>query len=125
MQKSHEYSETLRQQIVQEVLSGKITKTEARRVYHIKGKTRILEWIRIYEKYGVCSLNIASKRFSLEVMSKSSESTFPNQPNVQQELQLLKRQLEDERLLKEMYLQMITIAEKEYKIPIRKKPNTK
>lgn len=64
MQKSHEYSEAMRQQIVQEVLSGKLTKTEAREVYHIKGKSRILTWIRIYEKYGVCALNIASKRFS-------------------------------------------------------------
>jgi len=125
MQKSHEYSEAMRQQIVQEVLSGKLTKTEAQEVYHIKGKSRILTWIRIYEKYGVCALNIASKRFSLEIMSKSSESNHPDQPNLQQELELLKRQLEDERLLKEMYLKMITIAEKEYKIPIRKKPNTK
>ncbi len=125
MQKTHEYSEALRQQIVQEILSGKLTKSEARRVYHIKGNTRIIEWMRIYEKYGVCSISIASKRFSLSVMSKSSESIYPDQPNTQQELQLLKRQLEDERLLKEMYLQMITIAEKEYKIPIRKKPNTK
>ena len=121
MEKTQEYSESLRQQIVQEVLSGKLTKSEARRVYRIKGN-----WIRIYEKYGVCALNISAKRFSLAVMSKTSESTsYPDHVNSQQELQLLKRQLEDERLLKEMYLQMIMIAEKEYKIPIRKKPNTK
>ncbi len=126
MEKTQEYSESLRQQIVQEVLSGKLTKSEARRVYRIKGNSRILNWIRIYEKYGVCALNISAKNFSLAVMSKTSESTsYPDHVNSQQELQLLKRQLEDERLLKEMYLQMIMIAEKEYKIPIRKKPNTK
>jgi hypothetical protein len=40
-------------------------------------------------------------------------------------IKLLERQLEDERLRAEMYDRMIDLAEKMYKIPVRKNSNTK
>jgi len=43
----------------------------------------------------------------------------------QKQIQLLKKELEDAKLLAEGYRRMIEIAENELKIPIRKKPNTK
>jgi len=43
----------------------------------------------------------------------------------QKQIQLLKKELEDAKLLAEGYRRMIEIAETELKIPIRKKPNTK
>ena len=43
----------------------------------------------------------------------------------QQQIEHLKKELEDARLLAEGYKRMIEIAETELKIPIRKKPNTK
>ena len=42
-----------------------------------------------------------------------------------QQIALLKKELEDARLLLEGYGRMIEIAETELKIAIRKKPNTK
>lgn len=41
------------------------------------------------------------------------------------EIAALKKELEDAKLLAEGYRRIIEIAEKELKIPIRKKPNTK
>ncbi|MCA0383172.1 MAG: hypothetical protein LCH58_13475 [Bacteroidetes bacterium] len=43
----------------------------------------------------------------------------------QQQIELLKKELEDARLQAEGYRRMIEIAEQELKISIRKKPNTK
>ncbi|MGN6266581.1 MAG: hypothetical protein ACTHM5_12945 [Ginsengibacter sp.] len=43
----------------------------------------------------------------------------------QQQIELLKKELEDAKLQAEGYRRMIEIAESELKIPIRKKPNTK
>ena len=43
----------------------------------------------------------------------------------QQQIEFLKKELEDTKLLAEGYRRMIEIAESELKIPIRKKPNTK
>lgn len=42
-----------------------------------------------------------------------------------QRIKELERLLEDEQLRSEAYRRMIDIAEKEYHVPIRKKPNTK
>ncbi len=43
----------------------------------------------------------------------------------QQQIEFLKKELEDAKLLAEGYRRMIEIAEAELKIPIRKKPNTR
>jgi transposase len=123
-QKSYEYPESLRQKIVKEILLGKFTKNEARTHYQIQGNTRIIEWIRLYEKYGVCSLSLARQARTL-VPQKQKKQSPDRQLELEARIKLLERQLEDESLLREMYSRMIDIAEKEYKIPIRKKPNTK
>lgn len=123
-QVSRGYPESLRQKIVKEVLHGKINKDQARREYGIKGKTIVLKWIRIYEKYGVCSLTLARKP-QLLVPNKEKKYKSQEQQELEARIKFLEQKLEDESLLKEMYDRMIDIAEKEYKIPIRKKPNIK
>lgn len=123
-QVSRGYPESLRQKIVKEVLHGKINKDQARREYGIKGKTIVLKWIRIYEKYGVCSLTLARKP-QLLVPNKEKKNKSQEQQELEARIKFLEQKLEDESLLKEMYDRMIDIAEKEYKIPIRKKPNIK
>jgi hypothetical protein len=55
--------------------------------------------------------------------------TGEEKPHTKKELEArikqLERQLEDSQLKEEAYRRMIDIAEKELKISIRKKPNTK
>ena len=47
-EKPQEYSEDFKWQVVQEVLSGKLSKAEANRLYGIKSKSAILYWMRQY-----------------------------------------------------------------------------
>ncbi len=48
MKKSKALSEQSKRRIVTEVLSGKYTKEQARKIYGIKSKSGILEWMRIF-----------------------------------------------------------------------------
>lgn len=48
MQETEKFSEGVRRKIVAEVLSGALTKEQARHVYGIKSKSAILEWMRIF-----------------------------------------------------------------------------
>jgi transposase len=132
-QRIDEYPELLRQQIVREVLAGQISKQGARDLYNIKGKSRIVIWVRNYLKYGVCSLSLVGNDIIMEQPkdtpqkseNKGNESQSNESALFQQRIKQLEKQLENERLLKEMYVRMIEIAEQEHKISIRKKTNTK
>jgi len=112
------FSEEFKRQVVLEVLSGKLSKEAAKRKYSLKGNTQVLYWIRNYQKSGRCSVSL-----SLPVMAKQERTT--KEMELESKIKLLEQQLQDQSLLREMYDRMIDIAEKEYKIPIRKKPDTK
>lgn len=117
------FSESLKRSILDQVLSGSITKEEARRRYGIKSKSGVLYWLRNYEKYGTCSLNLRNQPMPL-----NPKEPTPPEPSAQ-ELKLrikeLERQLSDEQLRSDAYSLMIDIAERELKVPIRKKSSTK
>ena len=82
-----EFSETFKRQVVQEVLSGKLSKEEARRLYHIKGKSAILNWIR---KFGINYPNYMSKQ------SLSEQELLSR-------IRRLEQELEDAKLTAEGY----------------------
>jgi transposase len=117
------YSEALKQEVVSQVKSGLMSKEQAKRHYNILGKSAVLNWLRNYEKYGVCSLALRSYSMSSKPTDKP-KNTVSAQEQAQR-IKELERQLEDALLLNEMYDRMINIAEREYKLPIRKKPDTK
>jgi hypothetical protein len=58
-------------------------------------------------------------------LAKKSASKSSSASELENQIALLNRQLEDERLRSKMYERMIEIAEQEHKISIRKKTNTK
>ena len=117
------YSEALKQEVIRQVKSGLMSKEKAKRHYNISGKSAVLNWLRNYEKYGVCSLALRSYSMSSKQTNKPENSVSAQQQA--QRIKELERQLEDAQLLNEMYDRMINIAEREYKIPIRKKHDTK
>lgn len=117
------YSEALKQEVISQVKNGLMSKEEAKRHYNISGKSAVLNWLRNYEKYGVCSLALRSYSMSSKQTDKLENSVSAQQQA--QRIKELERQLEDAQLLNEMYDRMINIAEREFKIPIRKKPDTK
>lgn len=110
------FSDVLKRRIIQEVLSGSISKEGARRQYGIRGKSAILKWMR---KFGYAS-NFDSITFRM----KSKE--LPEDPEqLKRRIVELEKALEEAKLSSKFYSTMIDVAEKEFKIPIRKKSVTK
>jgi transposase-like protein len=126
MTKKIEYfDEDFKIQVIREVLLGQCTAEEARDKYNLANKSVLNSWIRLYRVYGRCSI-FTSEEIP-DMSSKTDSKDTPSGQSLKTELRLrdLERQLDEQRLLSEMYNRMIELAEKEYKIAIRKNFNTK
>ncbi len=113
------YSEEMKLKIVQEVLSGQLTKAEANKRYEIKGHSRILTWIRKYEKrFGKDekSSYIVAENFS--PMTEIEKAEFES---IKRENDKLKQELSYASMRLIALETMIDVAEKELKINLRKK----
>lgn len=108
-QRQQKFTETFKRQVIAEVLSGRLSKEQARKQYQIRGKSLIINWIR---------------KFDLPTPIYMSEPSL-NEKDLQTKIKRLERELEDAQLRAEAYSKMIDIAERELKISIRKKSNTK
>ncbi|RIJ45243.1 transposase [Maribellus luteus] len=106
------YDESFKRRVVAEVLTGQISKEEARRRYHIAGHCTVLKWIRKFEAQ------------SLQITFMKSDS-HTSKEDLLKRIKELERQVEDEKLRSEALSLMIDIAEKQLDIEIRKKPGTK
>jgi transposase len=119
------FNEEFKRMVIAQVSTGLMNKKEANLRYGIKGKSLILNWQRNYAKFGRCCLALSSE-YTLSVLKTKKPSSQTMAPEeFQAKIERLERQLEDEQLRSEAYHRMIVIAEKEFNIPIRKKPNTK
>lgn len=109
------YSEEFKLRVVTEVLDGKYSKEEARRIYDIKSKCAILYWIRQfsgqsnYRDGGISQID-------LDVMKEKK-----SEHDKDQKIKQLESQLKREKLRADMWQKMIDVAEDEFKIDIRKK----
>jgi len=112
-----DYTMSFKLSVVQEVESGLLSTTQAKRKYGIQGKSTVLLWLR---KYG---------NFDWENQTPSSMSKTPEQKLLELEakvrlLEKQKNRLEDQLKRSDdkavIFDMMIDIAEKEYNIPIRK-----
>jgi transposase-like protein len=109
------YSETFKWQVVQQVLTGKLTKEEARLAYGIKSNCAILYWMRKYSGNDAYRYN------------HSLPNDFSAMHNSKEENELKKRikQLEEElrkaNLRADLWQKMIEVAEQQLKIDIKKK----
>jgi transposase-like protein len=113
-----DYTLSLKLQVVLEIEQGKISCTTAQRKYGIQSYSTVLTWLR---KYG---------NFDWENQTPSTMQKTPEQKlmELEQEVRLLKKQKaflekQAERSDKKVILfdMMISLAEKEFNIPIRKK----
>jgi transposase-like protein len=117
------YSEEMKLKTVQEVLSGQLTKAEASKRYGIRGHSRILTWIRKYEKrFGkdkITSYIVAENSSPMTEIEKAEfESIKRENDKLKQELTYASRRV--------IALEtMIDVAEKELKINLRKKSSTR
>lgn len=111
------YSQSFKRSVVEEVLSGKLTKEQARRKYDLGGKSAVLNWMR---KFG-----LSEHRQIPACFEPMKENPQANAAALEKRIKELERALEDAQLKAEGYSRMIDIAERELKISIRKKSSTK
>ncbi|WP_194977188.1 hypothetical protein [Aquiflexum lacus] len=119
MREPEKFSEDSRREIVMEVLSGTLTKEQARHVYGIKSKSAILEWMRIF-----AGLERRVPKDPLPILRNMSIEQDSNG-----ELKARIRQLEEElklsRLKGRAYQIMVDIAREEYGLDLEKKSGAK
>jgi hypothetical protein len=124
--KTNLYPEELKRKVVDEYLLGHSTKLSILKKYNIRGSSSIQKWMVDlgYINIRRPSLPIFEEIKSIK-LSDNKKLTPADRLLLEQEIKQLKRKLEDEQLRSLMYAKLIEKAEKEYKIPIVNKPNTK
>ncbi|GAB2626413.1 hypothetical protein [Belliella aquatica] len=119
MRKTEKFSEEAKRKIVMEVLSGTLTKEQARHVYGIKSKSAILEWMRIF-----AGLERRVPKDPLPILRNMSEKQDSNN-----EFKARINQLEEELKLSQLkgraYQIMVDIAKEEYGLDLEKKSGAK
>jgi len=112
-----DYTLSLKLQVVQEVESGELSSRAAQRKYGIQARSTVIEWLR---KYG---------SFDWENQTPSKMPKTPEQKVMELEAKvkllekqknLLEHQLAQSDKKSIIFDMMISLAEKEYSIPIRK-----
>jgi uncharacterized protein YbjQ (UPF0145 family) len=89
-------------------------------------KSGIQRWMKLYgyednKQPVIIKFNAVRSHALIRRMNTGKAS----KKQLEEKIKELERQLEDEKLRSEAYQRMIEKAEKELKVPIRKKPNTK
>ena len=113
------YSDETRRKIVGEVLSGTFSKEQARRVYGIKSKSAILEWMRIYA--GLPRNSPMDPVPLLKQMREEKDDTRELKARIKE----LEEELKLSRLKGRAYQVMVSIAKEEYGLDLEKKPGAK
>ena len=120
MKKNEALSDESKRRIVSEVLSGKYTKEQARRLYGLKSKSGILEWMRIFagkpgKAHGLDPTPI------LKDVSNSSEDIAKLKARITQ----LEEELKLSNLKGKAYQIMVDIAKEDYNLDLEKKSGAK
>ncbi len=122
------YSLELKHQICKEHIENGLSLRDCVEKYNLSSHSLVHDWVRklgyipgINRRTRVAYIGVEN----FQPMPNKSKKSNPSLTSEQQQIELLKKELEDARLLAEGYRRMIEIAESELKIPIRKKPNTK
>ena len=91
-------------------------------------RSTINKWVLVYQ--GIHNIPRSHKQASYDLQQKtlgkkSKKPALPSQNEPEKKIVLLEKQLEWEKLKSQALNTMITVAERELKIDIRKKPGTK
>ena len=107
----HKYELSFRRWLARELMEGRLTINEAARRFSIP--TAIVSFIK--------------KQFAPQIVTLGDMTEAEKQQleELQKRLKLLEKQLEDARIKNIALETLVDVAEKEFKIPIRKKPGAK
>lgn len=118
--KTYRFPNDFKLKVVQEYLSTSTSQKELMEKYKIRGPNTIKLWMRKFDLQLPSQQQIELQR----MMSKEKEKT-PYERELEAKVKQLEHQLEDEKLRTLALSTMIDLAEKEFKIPIRKKSGAK
>ena len=113
--KQNFYPEEFKWQVVQDVLEGKYTKEEARRIHNISSKCAVLYWMRKYSgndnyRKGGIPLGTVPQLKNMKELSEKDKR-----------IKELEEQLKREKLRADLWQKMVEVAEDQLKLDIRKK----
>jgi transposase-like protein len=108
--------ESLKRKIVLEVLSGKLSKEQARRVYGIKSKSGILEWMRKFA-------SIDPKAHGIDPIPKlkTLQDDTKEILDLKSKIKNLEAQLKYTEFKGRAYQIMVEIAKEQYNLDLEKK----
>lgn len=109
------YTEDFKSKIVNEVLSGKLNKSQASKVYGIRGNSTILYWM--YQSQGLNPQLQANKSLANFTDMKKNFS----EKKLEDELKQTKELLRIAELRADLWQKTVEIAEEKFKIEITKK----
>lgn len=113
------YSEEMKLKVIEQVLSGSISMCEASRRYKIAGNCTVSRWISKFMSQN--NPNYNNEQPDMERRLSEEEDPKGEIARLREKIKQLEDQLEYEKLRSEAYETMIRIAEKEFKLPIKKK----
>lgn len=118
--KVNRFTDELKLKVVQEYLDTDVSKCELMKKYNIGGKNCITNWMRKFGLKAPSQQQIELQR----TMAKQKEKT-PYERELEAKIAKLEQQLDYEQLRTLALDTMIDIAERDLKIPIRKKSGAK
>lgn len=113
------YSEEFKWRVVQQVLSGNLTKEEARKAYGIASNCAILYWMRQF------SGNNNYREGGEVSLKKANIAEMKDLNKKDQRIQELEEELKRERVRGDLWQKVVELAEDELDIDIRKKYGAK
>lgn len=121
------YDRGFKTKVIEEYLATGCTKMFLLRKYNIQFKSAIQTWMRVL---GYSDPDRQPQKFKFgqiifTSLAKNKKNADTDSAKLAKKVQELERQLEEEKLRSEAYERIIEKAEKEFKIPIRKKPGTR
>ena len=121
------YSLELKHQICKDHIENGLSLGDCVKKYNLSCHSLVHDWLRKLGYIAGENRRTRSAYIGIENFQSLPHKAKKNRPltQEQQQMELLKKELEDAKLLAEGYRRMIEIAESELKIPIRKKPNTR
>lgn len=117
------YSDSFKREVVLEVLSGSITKDEARFRYNIGGKTTVLDWMRVYA--GVKRKTSGVDPIPILKNMKNNNNKSETELELEKKVKTLEKKLESAELVGRAYQIMVEIAKEKYGLDLEKKHGAK
>jgi hypothetical protein len=114
-----------KRKIIEEHLSTGLSTYQIEKKYGIKKHGALHQWMRSLGYSDVDKNTVNLARLKQPEVAKKDPSKSPQTFELELKIRFLEKQLEDERLRTEMLNRMVDLAEKTYKIPVRKNFNTK